>query len=408
MKVHLFYSSLPKEQIDLEVFENVVDFLQQSKGPIQFAAGMLDYRQEVPAFSMRSQFNSVEVNIHSMSLNKKLALPKQKGKIRTWFSAEKFQTQKGKIEEPEPEPSPDFPKREAYMPWDYFFDQCRRFREMNSLPDQDHVFLLSNMGNDKNWFGSIGPSGRDYFIHTANWDYFFKNADEQFPISYEVVVWLLRHLMFGDRETMLNGIHSKPKGCANDFCQNKEEIQLKMRTADVCQLCMDKLQVRSYNPLCLAQILDVFERVRAHLLFRERAALLNRPCRIEVVGFSRHLFFPDLGNTELKLNPKEKTLFLFFLNHPEGVRLTHLCDHKRELEQLYSRFVRSGDQGGVREAIERLVDRTDSNQHEVLSRIKSKIIGAVGSKMAPLYLISGDRDEPKKICLDREFVLYRD
>jgi hypothetical protein len=83
MKVHLFYSTLPKEQIDLEVFENVVDFLQQSKGPIQFAAGMLDYRQEMPAFSMRSQCNSVEVKIHSMSLNKKLDPPKQKGKIRT-------------------------------------------------------------------------------------------------------------------------------------------------------------------------------------------------------------------------------------------------------------------------------------------------------------------------------------
>jgi hypothetical protein len=408
MKVHLFYSSLPEEQIDLDVFENVVDFLQQFKGPIQFTAGKLDYRHEITPLSVRPKFSSNETIFHSFSLNKKLALPKQKGEIRRWNSAEEFRTQKGKIEEPEPEPSPDFPQKEAYMPWDYFFDQCRSFREIHAIPDQDHVFLLSNMGNDKNWFGSIGPSGRDYFIHTANWDYFFKDADEQFPIAYEVVVWLLRHLMFTDRQSMLNGIHSKPKGCANDFCQNKEEIQLKMRTADVCHFCMEKLQANSYNPLYLAQILEVFERVRVNLLFRERAALLNRPCRIEVLGFSRQLFLPDLGNTELKLNPKEKTLYLFFLNHPEGVRLTHLCDHKRELEQLYSRFVRSGDQGGVREAIERLVDRTDSNQHEVLSRIKNKVVRAVGSKMAPLYLISGDRDEPKKIALDREFVQYRD
>lgn len=408
MKVHLFYSSLPEEQIDLDVFENVVDFLQQSKGPIQFTAGKLNCRHEITPLSVRPQFNSKKTIFHTISLDKKLALPKQKGKIRRWNSAEAFLTQKGKIEEPEPEPSPDFPKRETYMPWDYFFDQCRRFREIHAIQDQDHVFLLSNMGNDKNWFGSIGPSGRDYFIHTANWDYFFKDADEQFPIAYEVVVWLLRHLMFTDRQSMLNGIHSKPKGCANDFCQNKEEIQLKMRTADVCHVCMEKLQANSYNPLYLAQILEVFERVRVNLLFRERAALLNRPCRIEVLGFSRQLFFPDLGNTELKLNPKEKTLYLFFLNHPEGVRLTHLCDHKRELEQLYSRFVRSGDQDGVREAIERLVDRTDSNQHEVLSRIKSKIIRAIGSKMAPLYLIVGERDEPKKISLDREFVQYRD
>jgi len=408
MKAHLIYSTLSQEKIDLEIFENVIDFLQQSTGPIQFISGVLDY-QSMPLLKHDHVNFNVKKNSFNYTSNESVE-PTQKAqfKVRKWLNEKKFRTQKGKIENSAPEPNLDFPREEFYKPWDYFFDQCLRFREINSIPEQEHVFLLSNLGNDKNWFGSIGPGGRDYFIHTANWNFYFKDADEQFPIAYEVMVWMLRHIMFGDRESMLNGIHAVSKGCANDFCQDKKQIQLKMRTADVCHQCMEKLEANSYNPLYLAQILDVFERVRLNLLFRERAVLLNRPSRIEVVGFNRLLLLPDLGNTELKLNPKEKTLYLFFLNHPEGVRLNHLCDHQRELEQLYSRFVRSGESNTVREAIERLVDVIDPNQHQVLSRIKSKIIRAVGSKMAPLYLISGERDEPKKINLDREFVVYRD
>jgi len=401
MKVHLIYTLVPGEQTDSEVFENVMDLLKQSNGPIQFAAGIIDS-------TLETTFNLLkESHFNSASENKSAPEPKSSLKRRFWLSELDFRTQKGKVGSPD-KANGDFPKEESYKTWDYFFNQCRRFREKEAIPEQDHVFLLSNLGNDKNWFGSIGPSGRDYFIHTANWDYFFKDADEQFPIAYEVMVWLLRHLMFGNRENMIKGIHSIPKGCANDFCQDKQQIQLKMRTADVCQVCLEKLQANPTNPLYLIQILDVFERVRKNLLFRERAILLNTPSRLEVVGFNRQLILPELGNAEIKLNPKEKTLYLFFLNHPEGVRLSHLCDHQRELEQLYSRFVRFGDSAGVREAIERLVDATDPNQHQVLSRIKSKIMRAVGLKLAPQYLISGESGEPKKITLDREFVVYRD
>jgi hypothetical protein len=401
MKVHLIYTLVPGEQTDSEVFENVMDLLKQSNGPIQFAAGIIDS-------TLETTFNLLkESHFNSASENKSAPEPKSSLKRRFWLSELDFRTQKGKVGSPD-KANGDFPKEESYKTWDYFFNQCRRFREKEAIPEQDHVFLLSNLGNDKNWFGSIGPSGRDYFIHTANWDYFFKDADEQFPIAYEVMVWLLRHLMFGNRENMIKGIHSIPKGCANDFCQDKQQIQLKMRTADVCQVCLEKLQANPTNPLYLIQILDVFERVRKNLLFRERAILLNTPSRLEVVGFNRQLILPELGNAEIKLNPKEKTLYLFFLNHSEGVRLSHLCDHQRELEQLYSRFVRFGDSAGVREAIERLVDATDPNQHQVLSRIKSKIMRAVGLKLAPQYLISGESGEPKKITLDREFVVYRD
>ena len=106
------------------------------------------------------------------------------------------------------------------QPWDYFFDKCTAYRAQHHLPSEDHVFLLTEEGNDRNWFGSIGPSNKDYFIQTSGWEqYFGTEVDNRFPIAYEVCIWLIRAFMCDQREEILSVIHYEPTGCGNDFCQ---------------------------------------------------------------------------------------------------------------------------------------------------------------------------------------------
>lgn len=405
MKVHLITSSLNGESVDSELFENVLAFLQQSQGPIQFLPAWQSHPHifDIPMFSIQKP---TENKVRFKDERELPPPPKKNIFTRSIEHVKDFLEQKGEANEAKEELPKAPPSEERFAPWSYFFDICTMYRMRNEVPNEDHVFLLTALANDKNWFGSIGPSGRDYFVHTANWEYFLKDTDARFPIAYEVVVWLLRHQMFSSRMEMLDGIHATPRGCANDFCKDKQQIQLKMRTGDVCNTCLKQLQAKGRDPLIFAQIIDVFERVRLNVLFRERVAILKRPSRLEVSGFTRRLFFTDLGNLEVKLNPKEKTIFLFFLNHPEGVLLSHLMDYRQELEQLYSIFTLSVDADRVTEAIDLLVNPAEGNLQQVLSRLKRKLESSLGAELAKHYLISGPHGEPKRIALDREFVSY--
>jgi len=123
-----------------------------------------------------------------------------------------------------------FPREENYHNWDYFFGKCADFRNSHTISSSDHVFLLTNLANERNWFGAMGPGGNDYFIHTADWQHYFGNqVDIRFPIAYEIIMWLMRHLMFQDRRTYVQHVHQDTRGCGNDFCRNKKDIILKMR-----------------------------------------------------------------------------------------------------------------------------------------------------------------------------------
>jgi hypothetical protein len=380
MKVHLVRSP----ELSVETFANVFNVLQQFPGPIQFIPG--DSEDQIDNHMTRVWENEED-------FSKLKEIPKVQRSMISF----------------------DFPHEERYQPWDYFFKKCDEFREVNGIRQRDpvdlydHIFLLTDIGNDLNWFGAVGPSMRDYFIQTSGWSYYFgEGVDERFPIAYEVVIWLVRHLMFDEREEIIEAVHRQSRGCGNDFCQNKKEIILKMRTADLCSDCMDKLRQRDASPMVISQLFDIMDGIRQNMTFRERGRLIRKPSKIEVRGYLKKIFFTDLGDLELRLNPKERTIFLFYLNHPEGIHLTEIQDHRAEISQLYERFTNQFSQVDIDKSIDALIDPLDNNINVVLSRIRRKLRETVGEDMMEFYSIDGPRGEAKFIPIDREFVTYVD
>jgi hypothetical protein len=106
----------------------------------------------------------------------------------------------------------------------------------------------------------------------------------------------------------------------------------------------------------------------------------------------------------VRLNPKEKTLFLFFLNHPTGVRIVDLMDHKAEILELYSRVSRASTPTLIVNAVDLMLHPTDGNINQVLTRIRSKFKQTAGDSIAGYYTIEGARNEVYKIALNRELV----
>ena len=386
MNVHLIRSS----ELSLETYTNVWNLLNKFQGPINFNESE-DFEWDNFLYEQdwisEEQFKEVQ----------KVDFRQEKD-INSYSLYAESPSERNYSEK-------TFPFKEPQLTWEDLFLICEKYRRKYTVPENDLVFLLTDVSNDKNWFGSVDQKMRNVFIQTSNWSSFFgSEIDSRFPIAYEVVVWTLRIMMYRNRYELSQQLHAQPKGCMMDFCEHKSQIVLKMRTADICGDCLDFIQERDVNRTSLNQILETMDGIRSNILFRERSTLLNRPSRLEIRGYVKRIFLVDLGDLEVRLNPKEKTLFLFFLNHPEGIRIVDLMDHKAEILELYKRFSRASIPALIEDAVDLMIQPTDGNINQVLTRIRSKFKQTAGDSIAGYYTIEGARNEAYKISLNRELV----
>ena len=383
-KVHLVRSDEFKE----EDLSQVVNLLKQFNGPIEYISAETNYLQFTPP---------------GLLWRSKLEFEK---KTTPKFSSDRNQISPNySMFESKPKQSIVFPVEVPTLSWDTFFAACIYYRRKHQIPEKDLVILLTDFSNDKNWFAGIDSTMKNYFIQTSNWHHFLGNSiDSRFPIAYEIVVWLLRSQMFQNRQEIMDCVHKGSTGCMMDFCENKKDIVLKMRTADICNDCLAVIQNREVDRPFARQVLDSMDGIRQHMMFRERSEFLNSPSKMEIRGFMKRIFLKDLGDLEIQLNPKEKTIYLFFLNHPEGVRIVDLIDHKTEISHFYETFTNSFETAQIAQAINLLLDPTEGNINQVLSRIRAKFKSAVGSRLANFYTIEGNPGDPFKIHLNRELV----
>lgn len=303
-------------------------------------------------------------------------------------------------------PPVEFPVKVQLATWDSLFDVCKSYRSTNRLPKEDLIILLTDTANEANWFVGMDQTTTHAFIHTADWHHYFEGLNERFPIAYEIAATVLRMSTLDSPATMQRLFHTEPRGCISDLCLHKKQIVLKMRTADICTDCMNFIASQDIDMRLVTQVVETFEGIRKNFLATERTNFLKQPSRLLVKGYMHQLIFQDYGNLTLQLNPKQRAIYCFFLNHPEGVRLVDLVDHRQEIGELYHRFSNQSTLDRIEESLDLLLDPLESNLNETLSRIKRIVEKTVGKRIAPVYQITGNRGEPYRIPLDSNLVLF--
>ncbi|MCE2682118.1 MAG: hypothetical protein LW704_04030 [Cryomorphaceae bacterium] len=376
MNVHLLRSP----ELNVDTYRDVILMLRQFPGPIRYLEselGIMDAKPKEHFWENEKKFNTKEQVMQvSLNLNEKRPL--------------------------------EFPLTDHRLSWIDLFRQCYNYRSQRNIPTEDHVILLTDIGNDKNWFGAMDDSRKNYFVHTANWKHFFKNeVDVRFPIAYEVITWLLRSELFGEKSDMQQYLHQKSIGCFMDYCENKMEIILKMRTADICLDCLEHINQKDLQPNFVTQILETMDGIRSNLIFRERVRIMRKPSRIVVDGFMKQIHLVDFGNLCVRLNPKERALFLLYLNHPEGISIPELFEHGQEIFAIYRQISGRESEEEMRRTILNLLNPLEDDISINLSRIRRKFKDAVGEELLPFYDIRGEHGEKKYIKLDRELVTYK-
>ena len=115
----------------------------------------------------------------------------------------------------------------------------------------------------------------------------------------------------------------------------------------------------------------------------------------------------DGADTEVKMEPLVKAVYLLFLSHPEGIVLKCLPDYRKELTQLYLMLRPYGMTDRVRQSIEDVTNPTLNSINEKCARIRKLFSNILPKSVARYYSISGKRGEAKKIDLVRANVVWK-
>ena len=380
MKIHLIKDG----DVSNETFTEVIDLLNALDGPIVFLCdndNLIDFSEDDFVENVILNQDKFEKGIKNNNISYSMSEISSSEKEYRKFT---------------------FPLSRKASKWETIFAKCNNYRLSREISDDEFVILLTEISNDKNWFASLDEKmPTNGFIHTSDWNHFIR-CNDAFPIAYEVIALLLQKHMFNDYDELRTSVHNDPIGCVNDMCLEKKDIKLKLRTADICADCMNKLKAK----LSFAEIhqaLNIMESLRVKMLFSQNFKQ-NVPLSKLVIDSKHRIFLPDFGNIEIKLRPLEKTLFFFYLNHPDGVGLSFLRGKKEEMYDIYTKLSGIGNLEEMKSRINDMVDVTKSSAFEKISKIKAAFVKAIGEELAKHYYIHGGNGEVKKVNLDRNLI----
>jgi hypothetical protein len=366
---------LRSEEYSRKAFREIIIFLQQSTGPIDIVT------PDEPVSWQNEELSDLEWDDHDLLTKKEYPY--------------KYMDCSFKLEE-----------QTHVFHWQDLFNKISLLRKKHNVNKQELAIVITSHANENNWFSAGDPNGgRNYFVQSSFWNHYV-DGPERFAIVYEVASIILQSQLFENYPDLAAYAHKKPRGCINDLCQDKTEIAVKLRTADLCPECMSLIKNLPVDIALVSQVLDILEKVRIKFLFRDRFAVTQRPSRILIKGWQLKIILPDSGDEELRLSPVQRAVYLLFLRHPEGILFKEMPDHFEECKQIYHRTYTGGSIVAINNTINRLVYNEDSTLSEVLSKIKYRLMNQLGSNLAERYIIQGERAETRKINIDRKMIIW--
>lgn len=307
----------------------------------------------------------------------------------------------------------DLPREVPRTTWDTLFEICDRFRESSGIPDEDYVFVLTDITNEYNWFSALdnrpvsfvleAAARRNAFIQTSDWDLYVPGAPE-YPIAYQVINSILQWQLLKGPEALKERVHQRPRGCFMDFCENKKEVSLKLRTADICPDCLKGLQDRGTPNVLLNQAVQIMNVVREQVHFIRHFELQPEPVslNIEVYREQCKLFLDWNQGVELKLYPVQKVIYLLHLLHEPGYTRNEFYALKDAFSRLYRKFHHSINQ---QKTIDDLFDNTQPGKMDTaFSSTRKAIRDQIPTPIVDYYQITEGRGERRNIPLDRGLV----
>ncbi len=204
-----------------------------------------------------------------------------------------------------------------YFDWEDCFSYTNKIRIEKNIDDQDFLILLTDKSNSRNWFAGFDDENniRNIFIQTSDWNNFIY-ANDTYLIIYEIMAVVFQSLMAESNGNKYSFAHSEPIGCLNDFCGWKPDIQFKVKSADICKVCLESLE-GIVSEGVLKESIDILNKVREKIIASSK--YFDPPSY-------ESTFFSPIALTKRKIttnnDPLRKTLFA--IDHFDLLIKTHI------------------------------------------------------------------------------------
>lgn len=116
------------------------------------------------------------------------------------------------------------------------------------------------------------------------------------------------------------------------------------------------------------------------------------------------IIFPKFENKALKLNHLSKTIYIFYLTQNKPIAITDLEKYKLELIDIYKKVSYRNNTESLENSITELIKGNAEGVYVHFSRIKSAINKVFTKRTALFYYISGAKNEPREILLEKLYI----
>jgi hypothetical protein len=198
-----------------------------------------------------------------------------------------------------------------------YFNVCNSFREENKLKN-DVVLFLSSTSFD-NYF-SLPDFSNNIYVKVSGWENFVE-SQIRFPIAIEIVTNIFHLLMFDSLEDLKKKTHlHENRGCINDYTLNLKDVNLKMKTPDLCDDCLSLLSNNTISPNIVEQIFVIAEQASIELRKVKRYLASFDTVKLEIIERHTKLYFQSPINHAVKLEPVEFAFYKYLLQNESGVK----------------------------------------------------------------------------------------
>lgn len=284
------------------------------------------------------------------------------------------------------------------LSWRELFRLCEDYRRRYGIGDDDFVILLTDRKNALNWF-SASDGARNIFIHTAEWEH-YTTLSIEYPIAHQIAENIFQVLMGVDLVNIPNKYaHSPLRGCINDICMDKFEVIAKLKSGSICSDCVMKIR-ESFTDW---QVAKQLQEILIHVRNKYDLNFFDLPeDDLSPIVFNKkdcQLTFQKYNKT-VPLYPLEATLYLYFIENPEGSTLANLKTNEVERLKLASIYVNLNPNVTPKEALIIIENLLNNNFSTNKSKINKKIEENIANQnISQNYIISGGRAQTFSVSI---------
>ncbi len=151
---------------------------------------------------------------------------------------------------------------EGVLEWDTAFAKLNELRAEHQVPADGFLMLLTRSPNEQNWYAVQDEDNmRNGFGHVDDFRW-VTSAPGSVITTHYILKGIFNALVTETGIPWMALWHDEPRGCFFDFCAQKEQLNLKLRTADICGDCMQIFREIGIPDALLQQTVALMEACR--------------------------------------------------------------------------------------------------------------------------------------------------